>query len=90
MILYYNIYKYFIILGFLFSEVFNLGEEYREMYRFYVSQGYTDIRAATVNSDNEHSPAVKKQKLDDFEKKCENIIFIRSNYNNSEYTLIVS
>lgn len=70
---------------FIFSEIWNLDELYRETYKDYVSRGYKDVRATTANGDTENEePSTKKQKVGNEDEAWENIVFLRTNFNDSE------
>lgn len=71
---------------FCFSEIWNLGEEYRRTYQEYVKKGHRDARATISTEKNEADEGdeslKKKQKL---EESWENVLFIRTNFNDSEF-----
>lgn len=70
------------------SEIWNLDDLYRQTYRDYVAKGYKDVRATTTNTANtgveNDEPSSKKSKVGDGEESWENIVFLRTNYNDSK------
>lgn len=70
-------------------EIWNLGDEYRKTYQDYVEKGHKDVRATNKDDDADDVALAKKRKLDD-EGEWENIVFIRTNYNNSEWNFLKS
>lgn len=73
----------------MLSDIWDLGNEYRETYQSYVDQGYQDVRVTSaqrngtdVNGDS------RKRKSDDNDGSRENIVFIRTNFKNSESRMV--
>lgn len=68
------------------SEIWNLGNHYRKTLESYVARGYKDVRATAQGppSTDGDEPSAKKLKQNGDQTNYENIVFIRTNYNDSK------
>lgn len=68
-----------------FSEIWYLGEEYRRTYQEYVKKGHRDARATNTTETNGADGDETLNKKRKLEESWENVLFIRTNFNDSEF-----
>lgn len=67
------------------SEIWSLGDEYRKTYREYAAKGFKDVRATSQKGkEPEHDEISAKKLKEEGDDSWENVVFIRTNFNNSE------